>query len=721
MIEQKIWEVWEVWRGTREVVLAVEHTLIYWEAGAGVFHSHQIMNQSLAAFSSIQKPQATQKNLPLIYSVFSCFEGLSESSNAFPEWERLTVYNILWELYPTLPASQLHICQENKKKQTYNDIDNCAHGRAPHAMSVSYFVLLEKESLCPFCNRFEVSESQAQYNLYNSSSLSNELLDLAEEEPWLTTVRVLVESLSSCTSTKTCLMPWAVLAIFFGPTLAKYYETAWKALSTQLAKKVANLRRLEVRSTKQRALFSPFGGPKERKSPIERSSVLLLSADEASYFQQENVSPFIRQLRCYAQRRQMQFVLDSGPWPSNYVRVALQEPYRWAAQWSSHESKPSQVEEQEMKSLLVDLIMHHKILRAGELLSWSNLLQLYYEDPSKMTKIWSIERQLERNISMVVYLDTDVIIRPDSLHLGIIPLLLAQDQDQHQQQGLRKRPSDIFVRDSHQGNECVNIGFLAMRNTRASKILLELWRQKSEWSAFWDQSALAESLLELIGMEMQKYGHGYRSQCLHYLLPGDTGNIPYAMYCDCWQDALRDMIGPYRQRRSRVVRFVDPEELDINFVPNDVFWDHGFSLEGMHLVGPLKEGEVMKPLVVHWAGVGNQKLRHRFVKEYLKRAFNTTFDKGSCSRLPHLPRLSKFGSSGRLVRCCQNLRKKQHRLMVVDFREMCYWGCCEWRPIKANDCHRLTEQRHVRRKDNLDRVCRCPFWVLFLPFQCDLE
>ena len=169
---------------------------------------------------------------------------------------------------------------------------------------------------------------------------------------------------------------------------------------------------------------------------------------------------------------------------------------------------------------------------------------------------------------------------------------------------------------------------------------------------------------------------GYRSQCLRYLFPiaplarevqislpfahswwpdfykstrsfgfaFRNGLVPYAMYCDCWQSVLSDMIGPYRQRRSRLVTFVDPERLDaswshltcariwsgqdnvcgfnkpwelgqafslrvgsnvswrswiscfrqsrqseVNFVPSDLFVGHGFSLESMHLVADLNK------------------------------------------------------------------------------------------------------------------------------------
>ena len=36
-----------------------------------------------------------------------------------------------------------------------------------------------------------------------------------------------------------------------------------------------------------------------------------------------------------------------------------------------------------------------------------------------------------------------------------------------------------------------------------------------------------------------------------------------------WQAKLAEMIGPYRQRSSRLVSFLDPEHVDVNFVPND--------------------------------------------------------------------------------------------------------------------------------------------------------
>ena len=568
----------------------------------------------------------------------------------------------------------------------------------PRAM-VSYFTLLEKENLCPSCKQYVTKSSPTPTSAITASQL-------LERPLWLRSVKIFLDQLSNCTSIKTCSRPWSFLAILFRPQqrFAKTNHpvvTAWRTLSDQLAAKVASIRQEELQSFSRNIRLSRLLSVSET-SVSETSSVLLLSADTPSYFHSASVSPFIRQLQCYAQRRHMRLLLDSGPWPVRYLTVGHQPPYSWSTHWMPNQTplKGSKVTqelslvEEQLRSLLVDLMLHGKLQRASELLSWDRL-NVYSEDPTKMTKIWSIRRQLKGNSSLVVYLDTDVIIRPDSLQSGLVPLLLFHSNRSGQPSF---RTKDIFVRDSHPGTECVNIGFLAVRNSRATQVLLDLWQQKSHWSAFWDQSALAESLLELIGLEMQKLGKGlgYRSQCLQFLFPAALGEVPYNAYCDCWQDALRDMIGPYRQRRSRIVSFVDPEELDVNFVPNDAFWDHGFTLEGMHLVPGRDRSrsrpvlrEIMQPLIIHWAGVGNQDMRLHFVNQYLKQKFNTSFSKGTCSRLTKVKVPQRFNSRVRLVRCCKNLMKRQEQLELVDFREMCYWGCCEWKPIRAGDCQRL--------------------------------
>jgi hypothetical protein len=81
-------------------------------------------------------------------------------------------------------------------------------------------------------------------------------------------------------------------------------------------------------------------------------------------------------------------------------------------------------------------------------------------------------------------------------------------------------------------------------------------------------------------MQVPRYDH----QCLPLLFPGSDGILPWATYCHCWQDALAGLIGYFRMRRSRVVSFVDPERLEVNFVPNNLFYDHDFQLHAMRLL-----------------------------------------------------------------------------------------------------------------------------------------
>ncbi|CAK9094164.1 unnamed protein product [Durusdinium trenchii] len=435
---------------------------------------------------------------------------------------------------------------------------------------------------------------------------SHEFLHGESPKSWLRGAYALVKKLRNCTTVRSCAFSWSFLALIFGARKGGPFESegrraVWENLWTDATQRMIHLRQAELLRAKATRLLSPFGGPQERKVPDEGSSVLLLSAHSAGYFQEPFVAPFVRQLECYAFARGMQFAADGGPWPLRHVPLGRTGHYFWVGHWHSTKIGADGAVEQEkweedhLKYVvtLVEDLQQYQLSRAVELASLENFVTIYFDDPGKQTKIWSIERQLDKHVMMVLYLDVDVTIRPDSLQWGLIPFLVPQSHSH--------RPGDVFVRDSWPGIECLNSGFLALRNTRASRLLLELWRQKTRWAASWDQSALAESILELVGMEMQLLGkRGYNSECLRFLLPLPNGVFPYGMYCDCWQSVLSDMIGPHRKRRSRIVTFVDPERIDVNFVPNDFFYAHGFDLAEMHLVSRAN-ASTMNPLIVHWA------------------------------------------------------------------------------------------------------------------------
>ena len=67
----------------------------------------------------------------------------------------------------------------------------------------------------------------------------------------------------------------------------------------------------------------------------EWSSVLLLSAHEARYFQLPFVRPFKNQLRCYARQRGMRFAADGGPWPLQHVTLGRTSSYFWVGRWAT--------------------------------------------------------------------------------------------------------------------------------------------------------------------------------------------------------------------------------------------------------------------------------------------------------------------------------------------------------------------------------------------------
>uniref|UniRef100_A0A7S1RPQ8 Nucleotide-diphospho-sugar transferase domain-containing protein n=1 Tax=Alexandrium catenella TaxID=2925 RepID=A0A7S1RPQ8_ALECA len=300
---------------------------------------------------------------------------------------------------------------------------------------------------------------------------------------------------------------------------------------------------------------------------------------------------------------------------------------------------------------------------------------------------------------MVIYYDVDVTIRPDSWHKGLVERLLEMPA------GGGGEPAHVFIADTWIGTECVNSGFVAVRNTRVGRLFLELWRQKLWWAASWDQTALAETVLELIGAEVWKLSGGqrqYASQCMPNLLPVVDGTYSMTRYCDCYQGALEKLTGPYRQRQSRLIGFVDPERSEVNFIPNNLFFDHNFQLERMRLVA--RPGKaLLRPMVVHWAGLGHMRLP--LSKMFLKENFNLSvascpsgprWDFAALAARPALAGAELFGTRARHLRCCEKLRDHSDRSAWPWNEEESYvaatvhwWGCSEWRPVTAKDCEEL--------------------------------
>merc|ERR1712046_160132 len=129
-------------------------------------------------------------------------------------------------------------------------------------------------------------------------------------------------------------------------------------------------------------------------------------------------------------------------------------------------------------------------------------------------RIWALEEALTSIElgALLIYYDVDVTIRPTDWHRNLARLIL--DQDTRTQS---TTPAQIFLVDTWTGTECVNSGFVAFQNTHITHLFLKLWKEKMYWAAGWDQAALAETVLEILGAEAWKISGGklaYDYRCL---------------------------------------------------------------------------------------------------------------------------------------------------------------------------------------------------------------
>jgi len=207
----------------------------------------------------------------------------------------------------------------------------------------------------------------------------------------------------------------------------------------------------------------------------------------------------------------------------------------------------------------------------------------------------------------------------------------------------------IAIRDSPDGVDCFNSGFLAVRRTQVGQTFLRMWQAKFVWPGVLhgDQGALAETILEVLNLEdriSQSWGPeelqestGYNHQCVRHLFPLATGVVSWRDYCECFQNYLTVMVGKFGERTSAFVNFVNPRHMDVNFVTNSLAPAHQGSLRRMRLLSfrpgdgivarrvnrrnPLLRLPALSPLFVHWAGIAN---RTRLMREYLVRRFGVS-------------------------------------------------------------------------------------------------
>eukprot|EP00929_Paragymnodinium_shiwhaense_P107838 TRINITY_DN74196_c0_g1_i1.p1 TRINITY_DN74196_c0_g1~~TRINITY_DN74196_c0_g1_i1.p1 ORF type:complete len:776 (-),score=111.74 TRINITY_DN74196_c0_g1_i1:32-2359(-) len=533
-------------------------------------------------------------------------------------------------------------------------------------------------------------------------------------------VAILFQRLENCASLRSCTYYWSFLALLVGrqtfedsiykQSLEEGRVDLWAEVMRNYTKKVVHVRLDELAyltsvpqfrggTPPRLGLFGHPRGPEGRSA--NAGATMLLYADSPRYYEHEAVKPFVRHLRCYADARGMRFVRDSGGMrvrqtDLGILNVSIQGEYYLSAR----DASPAR--EAEAKQAVDEIIRGATGATLAKLPGLENTLALNYAHAMHFGRIWALEEQLMHVPpgALVIYFDADVTIHPGAAERGpgLAEMLMAHPT-------LRgDEAAHVFIADTWPGIECVNSGFVAVRNTDVGRLFLKLWKEKLWWGSSWDQAALAETVLEMVGAEAKKLTNGkktYHHHCLGNLVPIADATYTNMRYCDCWNGVLEDLVGSYRHRHSLTVGFVDPERNDMNFLPNTLFFDHGYTLSRMHLV-PAAQAH-FEPLVIHWAGLA---LKQHLMEAWLASNFGLSAE--GCPRLrlasnqtrigamKFARRASRFGGKARHLRCCEKLKMHSNRkewpwtLPKDEWTSWVHWwGCSSFRPVVKLDCIQL--------------------------------
>ncbi|CAE8643144.1 unnamed protein product, partial [Polarella glacialis] len=411
----------------------------------------------------------------------------------------------------------------------------------------------------------------------------------SENQGILCSFTTLLSSVERCATVRSCTFYWSVISLLFGAgpreVMRDEIESSeveprfqeWNLWMVNWTSRVQAMRSSELhRHMRKFSLFGHSNGP--ALSEVDEASTLLLYADSPEHLLNPDVSFFVNQLECYARSVGMQFVADStGPRVRHDHSVGLDVSIEGEFFFSARESDKAVT--QEVRKLMQGIIYDGHLETAGEIVKYENVLAVNYARALHFGRVWAMADQLPKmpEGALLIYMDSDVTLWPGSSSQGIAQRLLS----------LYPGPNKphVFVADTWVGTDCANSGFVAVRNTPLGRSFLELWKEKLWWGASWDQAALAETLLEFVGFEARKTSYGrrfYDHVCMRFLVPYQKVYM-FTKYCDCWQAKLDAMIGPYRRRAGQVVGFVDPEILEVNYIPNNLFSSHQWDLQSMHL------------------------------------------------------------------------------------------------------------------------------------------
>eukprot|EP00434_Breviolum_minutum_P011941 symbB.v1.2.010528.t1/scaffold641.1/size177546/2 len=361
-----------------------------------------------------------------------------------------------------------------------------------------------------------------------------------EWEPRISSLHRFAVQVQNCSTVQQCGL--GMLFLNTGAMLTPGYDATaggdyWRLLYwTQMQRRVSALQRRRLLHWLRVVRVSPGGG---RSNPAEvhpkaEEVTIGIHADQKSA-----KGPWRGQLnawQAFAEMHGHRFLLDlerhfTGTVFARYLGLF------WASSTDSDDGFWSQY------SFLrpsgdVSAVAHRR--PQGNQVPDGSFLDATLDDPKLLEKLrifnqppgfWDSLEALAASVSKspwTVWIDFDLTISPCCFDSFAFTNLIGRTKDG----GL----PHVVIRDSpHEDyhHHCANAGFVIVRNSSIGRLFVEMAKEKRPWPSipYGYQSALAESLLELLGVEAETFGdtpERYRSECLHHLTLGRP-------WVSCWR------------------------------------------------------------------------------------------------------------------------------------------------------------------------------------------
>lgn len=183
--------------------------------------------------------------------------------------------------------------------------------------------------------------------------------------------------------------------------------------------------------------------------------------------------------------------------------------------------------------------------------------------PSPNWMRWFAAERFLSFYDALLIVDPDQVIVAPCWHLSIAELLGTWPTPD--------RPApDVGVRDFGRP-QTLNNGVALLRNSPRGWHFLKLLLEKASWlhTMEHDQGPFDETVLEMLSMEAMAandINESYDSECAQFLFPNSKGHHDLARYAMCCWRTTESLSGPFGERRSQVIRFLDPRQYDVNHV-----------------------------------------------------------------------------------------------------------------------------------------------------------